>query len=229
MVDSITNLFNTQNTSSQGASKSVLGKDDFMRLMIEQLKNQDPLNPTDSSEYSAQLAQFSSLEQLTNINDAINQSIDANNLLTQTINNTLAATLIGKSIKVDGGDFSYSGQENITLGYNLPSEASSVEINIYDSNGNIVKTITDASKEFGEHKLSWDFTDNNGNKVVNGEYKFEVVAKDTSGQELTVEIFKSGIIDSIKYTSSGTKFVVDDNEYYLSNVTEILNNSDGGN
>jgi flagellar basal-body rod modification protein FlgD len=129
---------------------------------------------------------------------------------------------------VDGGDFSYSGQKNITLGYNLPSEASSVEINIYDSNGNIVKTIQDASKEIGEHKLSWDFTDSNGNKVANGDYKFEVVAKDTSGQELTVQIFKSGIINAIKYTSSGTKFVVDDNEYYLSNVTEILNNSDGG-
>jgi flagellar basal-body rod modification protein FlgD len=228
MVDSISNLFNTQNTAGQGAGKSVLGKDDFMRLMIEQLKNQDPLSPADSSEYSAQLAQFSSLEQLANISDAINQSIDANNILTQTINNTLAATLIGKSIKVDGGDFSYKGQKNITLGYNLPSQASSVEINIYDSEGNKVRTITDVPKESGEHKLSWDFTDNNGNKVANGDYKFEVVAKDTSGQELTVEIFKSGIINSIKYTASGTKFVVDDNEYYLSNVTEILNNSNGG-
>jgi|WetSurMetagenome_2_1015567.scaffolds.fasta_scaffold20247_3 flagellar basal-body rod modification protein FlgD len=225
-ISTVTNLLNTSSTSSSSSS-STLGKDDFLKLMIEQLKSQDPLNPTDATQYTSQLAQYSSLEQLSNINETLNDSITANQNLTLSINNTLSATLIGKSIKVSGNDLTYNGQDSVTLGYELPSNASSISLKIYDSNGNLVKTITDLSKTSGEHKLSWDFTDNNGDTVSKGDYTFEVVAKNSDDEKLSVDLFKSGVVSSIKYTSSGTKFVVDDAEYYLSDVIEILNTSDG--
>ena len=133
MVDPITVARLTATTTAQG--KSSLGKDDFMKLMISQLKNQDPLNPMDGTEFSAQLAQFSSLEQLSNLNSYMKQSIDANAVLTQSINNTLITGLIGKDVKINGGDLQLRGQESIVLGYNMPVEAKTAQIKIYNGSG----------------------------------------------------------------------------------------------
>jgi flagellar basal-body rod modification protein FlgD len=182
----------------------------------------------DGTEYAAQLAQFSSLEQLSNINTSITDSINANYVLTQSINNTMTAALINKEVKLGGSGISYSGQENINLGYNLGSEASTAELKIFDSNGKLVKTITDIEKDRGDHKLTWDFTDNDGSKVAAGEYTFEVTAKATNGNDITVNLFKYGYIDAIRFTEDGTKLMINNTEYLLSDVTEITGNEEEG-
>jgi len=227
MINSVNNSGLSNAVSSTTANAS-LGKEDFLLLMIEQLKSQDPLNPMDSNQFSEQLAQFSSLEQLTNINESLNNSIDANFQLTQSINNTLASTLINKQIKLDSNSADYSGQDNVTFGYDLPSNAGSVVINVYDENGNVIKTINNSSIKAGEHKLSWDFTDNNGSTVPFGSYTFEVVATDLNDENITTNFFMYGQIDAIRYTEAGTKLIVDGFEYDLSDVTEIVDESDGG-
>jgi len=93
-------------------------------------------------------------------------------------------------VKISGADITNSGQDSVQLGYNLASNASKVSINIYDSNGTLVKTMNNLSTAAGDNKLSWDFTDNSGNKVPNGNYTFEVKAKTISGQEMTADIYK---------------------------------------
>ena len=209
--------------------KSVLGKDDFMKLMLMQLKNQDPLSPLDGTEFASQLAQFGSLEQLTNMNKSLETSINANYQLTQSINNTLTAALIGKEVKIEGSGLTYKGQEEIAIGYNLPSNAESVTIKVYDKFGNIVKTINNLSNLSGDHKLFWDFTDNNGEKVPFGEYTFEVDARNSERQNIKVKMYKIGTIDSIKFSENGTRLVVNGVEYLLSDILEIMNpNASGG-
>lgn len=211
----------------QVTGKSVLGKDDFMKLLISQLKYQDPLNPMDGTEFASQLAEFSSLEQLSNMNTSLKTSIEANYLLSQSVNNTMMATLIGKEVKLTGNTTTFSGQENISFGYKLPSEASSVSINVYDSNHNLI-TVLDGESGIGEHKLSWDFTDNKGKKVAEGTYTFEFSAKAGNGNDITTDFYKWGFIDSVRYTEEGTKLVSGDEEYLLSDVLEILNAKEGG-
>ena len=140
MLENITNLLN-QSGYSAGTSKSALGKDDFLKLMLMQLKYQDPMSPMDSSQYSAQLAQFSSLEQLSNMNSLLEMSVNANFQLTQAVSNTMTAALIGKEVKLTGNEITYNGQESTGLGYNLSGEANSVEIKIYNETGTLIRTI----------------------------------------------------------------------------------------
>lgn len=227
MVDVITNMVNQTNPNTQ--NKSVLGKDEFLKLLMTQMKYQDPLNPMEGTEYSAQLAQFSSLEQLTNIQTTLEEMMNSNYLLSQSITNTMSASLIGKGVKLDGGKFEYNGQDEITLGYNLPQNAKNVTIEIYDSNGKLVKLIDNASNKSGDNKLSWDFSDNNGEKVPIGEYSFSVKAKNFDDSDLSVSLFKYGIIDAIKFTDKGTFLVIDSVEYSIADVSEITNiNNNGG-
>jgi flagellar basal-body rod modification protein FlgD len=192
------------------------------------MRNQDPLNPMESAEFAAQLAQFTSVEQLMNLNDSMKTSLDANYLLSQSINNTLAATLIGKEAKLDTAEFNYNGQDNQTLGYNLSKNAKNVTIKIYNESGALVRTIENVSGNAGDNKLSWDFTDNNGEKVSYGKYRFEVSANDFDGKSISTSTFLFGRIDGVRFTELGTKLVVNGMEFNLSDIKEILNSINGG-
>lgn len=226
-TNSTSSIYSSSSTTSttKAKGKSTLGKDDFLNLMIKQLKYQDPLNPADGSAYASQLAQFSSLEQLQNLNDNMTSSINANYVLTQSINNTMSATLVGKEVKMSGNSVTYSGQASGEIGYTLPANAGSVTVKIKNSAGKEIKTIKNCDLSKGDHKLSWDFTDNNGSKVANGSYTYEIEAKTSDGSSLTATAFRVGKIDAIRFTDSGAKLVVGDTEYNLSDIIEIMNPS----
>jgi len=219
----VTNTSNSSAQTSTASTQGTLGKNDFLNLMIAQLKYQDPMSPMDGTQFASQLAQFSSLEQLTNLNTNVENGVNANYVLTQSINNTMSATLIGKDVKLTGSSVQFASQDSVQLGYNLPSNALSATLNVYDSNGNIVKTINNVPTTSGDHKLSWDFTDNNGNKVPVGTYTFDVTAKDVNQTNMTATYYKYGTIDGIQFSTSGTQLMVDGVAYSLSDISEIVN------
>lgn len=224
----VSEVKNNSNTSTVSSNKSVLGKDDFLKLMIAQLKNQDPLNPMDGTEYASQLAQFSSLEQLTNLNSYLKQSIDANYMLTQSINNTMLANLIGKEVKVNSKELQVNGQESLSIGYELPEGVKSVKVNIYNQYGTLIKSL-EASNKKGSNKLLWDLTDNNGEKVINGDYKFEVIASDYNNNAVNVTSYILGLIDGIKYSENGTLLIINGAQYSAGDILEIINKPGGDN
>lgn len=226
MVDGISNIANGYATGSLTGG-SVMGKEDFLKLMLAQLKNQDPQSPMDGTQFASQLAQFTSLEQLMNLNDSMDTSINANYYLTQSINNTLAATLIGKDVKLNGSTFQFNGQDHATLGYNLSTAANSVTIKIYNETGQLVKTINDAPKNSGDNKLNWDFTDNDGNSVPQGKYRFEIDARNADSNPISNSTYVLGKIDGVKFTGYGTMLVVNGGEYMLSDIMEIYNSNEG--
>jgi flagellar basal-body rod modification protein FlgD len=156
-------------------------------------------------------------------------SIDANFYLTQSINNTLAATFIGKEAKLSTNKFQFNGQESQTIGYNLNSRATNVTIKIYNEDGALVKTIENAPANAGDNKLSWDFTDNNGNTVPYDKYKFEVEAVDADSKPISSTKYVLGKIGGVRFTEFGTKLLINGNEYNLSDILEIFEPSSGGN
>ena len=225
MVDEITSAANSGIVTTT-KKNSDLDKDAFLKLMIAQLQNQDPLEPMDGADYSAQLAQFSSLEQMQNINDTLNMSLDANYLLSQSINSTMTANLIGKEVKIAGDTIKNEGQEGTIIGYDLMADAQEVTVEIKDKNGAVVKTFEDVKTNMGQHKLSWDFTDNNGNKVSGEEYTVEIKGKTLGIKDMEIAQYFVGTIDGVRYSANGTTIVVNDLEYEVSEVFEVAETED---
>jgi len=124
-------------SESYAPEKAVLGKEDFLKLLVEQLKNQDPLNPMESTEFTAQLAQFSSLEQLTNMNE----SLEYSQLYQSSINNAQAVGFIGKTVKATGDSINVKDGISNQIQFDLARDAETVNIHIYDSSDNLVNIL----------------------------------------------------------------------------------------
>lgn len=201
--------------------KNTLGKQDFLNLLVSQMRNQDPLDPMKGTEFAAQLAQFSSLEQLTNLNESMTASLDANAILAQSINNGLSATFIGKEVRANTVTFRYTGSGDVKLGYELPMDAGSVKVRIYDANGKLVKTI-DGDTEKGINTLTWDGGLVKDEMAPAGTYTFSVEAKDTAGNVLTAPQYVFGTVSGVRFKSDGTVFVVDGMEISLGDILEIM-------
>ena len=111
-VENEVNNFNKMNAVNGRKVNNQLGKDDFLKLLITQLSNQDPTNPKENTEFIAQMAQFSSLEQMTNMNESFGR-------MASMINSSQAATTIGKTVEIDAGDTTTRGVvEATTMGQN---------------------------------------------------------------------------------------------------------------
>jgi flagellar basal-body rod modification protein FlgD len=211
----------TSTAPAQSGTTPVLGENDFLKLLTMQMQYQDPMNPMTGTEFASQLAQFSSVEQLTNINTELSQSISANAVLTQSINNGLAATFIGKDVRATTNSFQYGGTGDAKLGYTLPSDADTVAVSITDSSGNVVRTIKGAPTGSGDETFTWDGRDDAGNQVGSGKYSFSVQATGSDGSAITASPFIYGTVSGIRFKSDGTVFVVDGMEVPLSDILEI--------
>ncbi|MGL1931448.1 MAG: flagellar hook assembly protein FlgD [Desulfotalea sp.] len=176
MTEAITNLTNTTAKSQDTTSKSTdgLGQDQFLNLLVAQLQHQDPLNPAEGTEFTAQLAQFSSLEQLTTLNKSTTAMLAA----TTNSDNLALLNTIGNDVLFYGDKFDYSEGE-IDMGYVLAEDASSATINI-KVNDQTVRSINCDELTAGIHKISWDGLDEHGNKAPAGAYSIEITAQGAS-------------------------------------------------
>ncbi len=216
----------TATTATKG--KSALGKDDFLKLLIVQLRNQDPMDPMKGTEFATQLAQFSSVEQLSNISSSLSESISSNQVMTQSINNALASTMIGKTVKASGNAFNVVGGGEMKLGYTLAKDAATVTVKIYDDSKNLVRTITVDGGQKGDGTAVWDGRDDHGKQVAAGTYSFSVDAVDSAKTSVAATAFVSGTVTGIRFKSEGTVFVVDGVEIPLSQIIEIVNGKGNG-
>ena len=200
-----TQVLGQQTSSTSSSSKTVLGKDDFLKLFLAQLRNQDPMNPMKGTEVATQLAQFSSVEQLSNINTNLTKSLDMSSLLSQSISNALSATLVGKEVKATGDSFMFNGSTEVRLGYTLPSKAENVEVTIVDANGTPVRTFKDPGIEKGDTTFTWDGKNDDGQALSQGKYTFKVNATDKDGNTLSSSSFRlrRGKLHSIQVERHG--------------------------
>ena len=190
-------------------------------MLITELQNQDPTNPVDSTQLASQLAQFSQVSELQDMDTDIKNSTNANLALTQSMNNTMAATLIGKEIKASSSSIAYDGTTQPTIGMTLSGNAADVKVVIKDSNGDVVRTIDAGPKPSGDSTITWDGKDDSGNALQAGNFTFSINATDSSGNSVSSAYFTLGLVSGVKYTSNGTYLIVDGSDIDLSDVEEI--------
>jgi flagellar basal-body rod modification protein FlgD len=214
----------TTSSSSQSSglsTSSTLDENDFLNMLITELKNQDPTNPLQSTDLAAQLAQFSQVSELQSMNTNIQNSTNANLVLTQSINNTMAATLIGKEVKVNSSTMAYDGTTQPSVGVTLNGNAADVQVQVEDASGNVVRTIDAGAKLTGDNTITWDGKDDSGNQLQAGDYTFSVTATDSTGAAVSSASYALGVVQGVKYTSNGTVLIVNGSDINLSDVEEV--------
>ncbi|ACT59888.1 flagellar hook assembly protein FlgD [Hirschia baltica] len=169
-------------TSNSAQSQSALASDfdTFLTLLTAQLQNQDPLEPTDSTEFTNQLVQFSGVEQQIQTNDALEQLIASNNSAT----GAAMSSYLGQSVEINSQGAGYSG-EDLSWRYALASDATEATFNIQDKNGKVLYS-EPAEKSAGSHEFVWDGTLSDGTIANEDEvYYASVTAKDSEANSIT--------------------------------------------
>jgi flagellar basal-body rod modification protein FlgD len=209
----------TTDTTSK-ATKSLKGLADnyetFLKLLTTQLKNQDPMNPMESDKFTAQLAQFTGVEQQI----ATNKNMEK--LLSMLSTNSLsdAVSYIDKVItaSVDTNNLS-NGECKFT--YQLPSTASSVTVTIKDANGLTVYQGPGAT-DMGLNQFTWDGKNAYGQSVSDGAYTIVVAAKDGAGKDMSnVTTGIIGTVSGVEQTSDGSSVVIGSVTVPISKVTSV--------
>jgi len=210
---SIVSKYSTNGNEFNG----VLGKDDFLKLLVTQLRNQDPMQPLTNDEFIGQMAQFSSLEQLQDINSGMQSSL----MLNQSLNNALSTTLIGREVLVQGNTISVENGRPHQAGFYVDGEGQA-EVTIRDSSGNIVRTIDmDVSGNDRYVDLTWDGNDDSGERVDDGDYTFEVKFTARDGAQKQVSPYIKGKVSAVKFVGGNAYVEVDGKNYNLSQLVEI--------
>jgi len=219
-VTSSTTATTTTDTSSL-LDTTIMDEEDFLQLLVTQMQYQDPLDPMESQEFASQLAQFSSVEQLTNINDNLVESLSVDLVLTQAINNTLSTTIIGKEALGEGDSVMFNADGEAHVSFELEDDAATVEISILDSNGNTVRTWTEENLSSGEQTLEWDLQNDHGETLSEGDYTFEVNATDTNGNEIDATPYMIGTVTGIRYENGAAIMVIDGEEISFSSILRV--------
>lgn len=203
-----------------------LDQADFLKMLTAQLQAQDPLNPVSNEEFASQLAQFSSLQELQSIQSTLDQSLQANLLLGQVFNNTMATSLIGKVIRAQANTVEISTGGSAQLHYNLASNATEITIDITNSDGKVVRTLTLPAQENGEHSVTWDGLDSNGNRAPEGSYTYSVTAKDANGNSVAATTYFEGVVSEVRYVNGNVVLNIGGREISLSDVLLIRDITD---
>lgn len=216
MIEGIIPSAGSTSSTTPASSQSPLGKEDFLQLLVAQLSAQDPLNPMDSREFSAQLAQFSALEQMTNMNTTLGELVAAQ----QAMGNSSLISIIGKLVDIPGDSFQYTQGETSNLTYTLGAESDTTKVEIYNSTGALVNTINGPGAE-GSNLTAWNGLDSQGNPLGSGFYTFKIKATDASGKPVTAETFTTGLVTDVLFEDGKAFAVVNGQKLSAEEITRV--------
>jgi flagellar basal-body rod modification protein FlgD len=205
-------------TVKETGTETGLGQDAFMKMFLAQMTNQNPLDPMDNTEFTAQLAQFSSLEKLT----AIADSLAGFGRLEQAYAKTQALSYLGREVTVSGGTMPViSGYSNSVL-FNLDSPAY-VFMRVTDPSGQVVTNRDLGYKSEGiTHEITWDGVSDDGTLVADGAYKVSLYAYDANGSLVSVKNQQvTGIVTGYEESDGTTYLLLGDAAIDISKVINV--------
>jgi len=203
------------------AAQKTLDKDDFLRLLVTKLTHQDPMKPMEDEAFVAELAQFSSLEQLQNLNKSMENSQQWDYLQMQTINNTMATSLIGKNVKAAYNGVYLGQDDQASVKYSTTEFAGTVTVRILDADGNLVRTLTQENVAPGQNSVKWDGKDEEGKNLSSGYYTVDISATNAQGVSFTPSMYTEGTVTGVTYRDGSAYLQVNGMEIPLSSVIAV--------
>ncbi|MFG1499917.1 flagellar hook capping FlgD N-terminal domain-containing protein [Halobacteriovorax sp. XZX-3] len=183
-----------------------MGQDGFLKLLSHQLTNQDPMKPMDQKQLSADLAQFSQLEQMTNMNAKLDKmgKNDPQEL------KFFGASFLGKEILTKGASVSYDGQSyKKDVPFFLDKEAKNVMVNIYDKNRQLIGKVEAENLGRGQHTLAWNGRQLDNTRAAKGDYTLEVWAFDKDMNKFKGETKSTGVVNGVDFENGETIFTLE--------------------
>jgi flagellar basal-body rod modification protein FlgD len=204
-------------SGTTSAAQNELGKDAFLKLLTAQLANQDPLDPVDNQAFIAQLAQFSSLEQL----QGVSSRLDSLLLATTSSAQLSTASLVGKEItyRASGVDIAEGVRPTLKAELGAPATVTAV---IQSADGRPVRTMLVQAQAAGTLDLGWDGTDNDGNELPAGTYSVSLSARDADGGTVSVQALSGGTVRGISYEGNTAALIVGSSQVQLSDVLTVV-------
>ncbi len=209
--------FKANERKVNGVGNPEMGKDAFFKLMLTQLKQQDPTNPLKSHEMAAQLAQFSSVEQLSNMNETLTKMSQGGS--EQGKYDVL--NLIGKMVSGDSSQIDrMKGDKEHAVEFTLPKMAENATLQIKDDKGLVVKKYDLKDLKEGKNQVMWNGLHDDGKEARVGHYRVEISAT-SQGQKVAADTKFSGPVDGVQFTAKGPVLLVDGKSLNLKDVKKI--------
>jgi flagellar basal-body rod modification protein FlgD len=187
----------------------------FLQLLTTQLKNQNPLDPLDTNQFTQQLVQFAQVEQQLKSNDQLSTLVT----LQQTAQQTQALGYVGNTVAVDGEKATLTDEVNAAWQFNMTKPATAT-FNVMNSTGETVYTGT-YTVQAGLQQFVWDGRGNNGNQWPAGSYKLKITAKDASNQPVAVSTEIQGVVDSVDLSKSPPVVMVAGQEFTIDKIKRV--------
>ncbi|KQV14938.1 MULTISPECIES: flagellar hook assembly protein FlgD [unclassified Pseudomonas] len=189
--------------TNSATGKKALGKDAFLQLLVTQLKNQNPLEPQDNGAFVAQLAQFSSLEGITTLNDTVS-GLASNYNSSQALQ---ASSLVGRSVIAPTDKAVVDTSKSFSGTIAVPASVDPVKVKITDTDGKVVRTIDLASQKTGTSSFIWDGKNDAGEVATAGTYTFGATAT-YDGKATSLVTYLPATVNSVTISQTGGELML---------------------
>lgn len=218
-INSVEELTIPEGLSRRGVSEpsQELDRSTFMQLLVAELKNQDPLDPLQAREMVTQLSQLTSVERLT----AIEEGIAGMTAETAGLASTQVSSLVGRQVTASASSLMLGELGSVHGAFNLARAASSVEVELRDQAGELVRTLSLGETPAGAQGFVWDGADAEGIRATAGRYRLAVSARDSQGDPIPTDTNVSGRVTEVHYDSGVPELMVGETKVRFDDVTSI--------
>ena len=202
-------------------AKKEFGEQEFLKLLMTQLANQDPMNPMESAEFMDQLTAMNTVEQLMTANERLNSLM----MGLSSLNNQSSVGLVGKTIVARGDTVRHEEGSMTELKFELAEPVAEADITIKDSSGQVVDVVPLSDIETGIQSIEWDGIATDG-PASSGDYTFEVRAYNEYGDPVEARTYVTGMVDEVRFDQGYPMLVIGGEQVGLDAILRIVNDGE---